>query len=304
VGEFALTQHDPAGPDFAEPAFAKINLTLRVVGRRADGYHELESLVCFARAGDRLSLRAGAPLGLDVLGPRANAAGPRDQNLVLKTARALADRIEGLELGHFTLLKRLPAGAGLGGGSTDAAAALRLLARANQLALNDPRVLSAALATGADVPVCLDQKPRMMRGIGELLSAPLELPHLSAVLVFPGAPLATSAVFAAFRATGVAALPASRIPQSANGAVGASALLEWLQHERNDLEAAAISRLPAIADALAALRAQPDCRLARMSGSGSACFAIFPSRRGARTAARALAARKDWWVEATTFGSF
>jgi 4-diphosphocytidyl-2-C-methyl-D-erythritol kinase len=303
VGELALTAHDPAGPDFAEPAFAKINLTLRVVGRRADGYHELESLVCFARVGDRLSLRAGAPLGLDISGPGASAAGPRDQNLVLKAARALADRIEGLKLGHFTLLKRLPAGAGLGGGSADAAAALRLLAGANQLALNDPRVLSAALATGADVPVCLDQKPRMMRGIGELLSAPLELPHLSAVLVFPGAPLATSAVFAAFCAA-AAAVPASSIPQSRNGAVGARALLEWLQHERNDLEAAAISRLPAIADALAALRAQADCRLARMSGSGSACFAIFPSRRGAHTAARALAARRDWWVEATTFGSF
>jgi 4-diphosphocytidyl-2-C-methyl-D-erythritol kinase len=303
VGEPALIRHDPAGPDFAEPAFAKINLTLRVVGRRTDGYHELESLVCFARAGDRLMLRAGAPLGLDVMGPLASAAGPRDQNLVLKAARALADRIDGLKLGHFTLLKRLPAGAGLGGGSADAAAALRLLAAANQLALNDPRLLSAALATGADVPVCLEQRPRMMRGIGELLSAPFDLPPLPAVMVFPGAPLATSAVFAAFRATGDAAAPASRIPESQNDAVAASALVEWLERERNDLEAAAISRLPAVADALSALRAQPGCRLARMSGSGSACFAIFPSRRSARTAARALAARKDWWVEATTFGN-
>ena len=288
----------PAGPDFAEPAFAKINLTLRIIGRRADGYHELDSLVCFARAADRLTFRLGAPLALDMYGPRASAAGPPDQNLVLKAARALGDRVNGIKLGHFTLLKRLPVGAGLGGGSADAAAALRLLAAANRLSISDPRVVTAALATGADVSVCLDQKPRSMRGLGDILSVPIDLPPLPAVLVFPGIPLATKDVFAVFRRTSAAAQAASVW----DGAGSSQVLLERLAEQGNDLEGAAISRLPVIADVLTALRTQPACRLARMSGSGSACFGIFPSRRSARAAARALAARSDWWVEATSFG--
>ncbi len=287
-----------AGPDSAEPAFAKINLTLRIVGRRADGYHELESLVCFARAGDRLMFQVGAPLALVVHGPRASAAGPPDQNLVLKAARALGDRVSGIRLGRFTLLKRLPAGAGFGGGSSDAAAALRLLAAANQLSLSDPRIAAAALATGADVSVCLDQKPRWMRGLGDILSEPLDLPRLPAVLVFPGIPLATKDVFAVFQQTRTVAPAAS----SWTSAGTAHVLLERLGEQGNDLEGAAISRLPVIADVLTALRAQPGCRLARMSGSGSACFGIFPSRRSACAAARALAARTDWWIEATSFG--
>jgi 4-diphosphocytidyl-2-C-methyl-D-erythritol kinase len=295
-----VNEHGTAGPDFAEPAFAKINLTLRIVSRRADGYHELESFVCFAAVGDRLTLQPGPTLGLDVYGPSAVAAGPPDQNLVLKAARALADRVGALRLGHFSLLKRLPAGAGLGGGSADAAAALRLLAAANDLPLTDARLGAAALAIGADVPVCLDPRPRVMRGVGEVLSAPIDLPRLPALLVYPGAPLATKDVFAAFHARG--SIAHSAVTPSWEGGVGTSELIEQLARERNDLEAAAIARLPVIADVLAALRAQPGCRLARMSGSGSACFAIFWSRRSARAAVRALAARKDWWVEATSFG--
>ncbi len=254
--------------------------------------------MCFARAGDRLTFRVGASLALDVHGPRASDAGPPDQNLVLKAARALGERVSGIRLGQFTLLKRLPAGAGLGGGSADAAAALRLLAAANQLSLSDPRIVAAALATGADVPVCLDQKPRWMRGLGDILSEPLDLPRLPAVLVFPGIPLATKDVFAAFRQTHTVAPVAS----SRTGAGAPHALLERLAEQGNDLEGAAISRLPVIADVLTALRAQAGCRLGRMSGSGSACFGIFPSRRSAGAAARALAARTDWWIEATSFG--
>src|SRR5215471_1991344 len=154
---------------------AKINLTLRIFGRRADGFHELESLVVFAPFGDGLTLRPGGPLDLKVSGPMAGGAGPLADNLVLRAARALAERIEGLRLGRFVLLKRLPSGAGLGGGSADAAAALRLIARINGLALEDGRVHEAARATGADIPVCLDPRPRIMRGIGEILSAPVIL---------------------------------------------------------------------------------------------------------------------------------
>ena len=181
----------------AEKAPAKINLTLRVLGRRADGYHELESLVAFAGVGDALTFAPGGALTLAVSGPTAQAAGDNADNLVLKAARALAGRIAGLTLGGFALSKRLPVAAGLGGGSADAAAALRLLARANGVALDDPRLMQAAQATGSDVPVCLDPKPRLMRGVGDVLSAPLDLPRLFAVLVNPGVAVSTRDVFAA-----------------------------------------------------------------------------------------------------------
>src|SRR5215467_9139023 len=160
----------------AELAPAKVNLTLRILGRRPDGYHDLESLVVFAPFGDRLALRVGPQLGLSVSGPTAASAGPLADNLVLRAAQALAAHIDGLKLGRFALTKRLPAGAGLGGGSSDAAAALRLLAQANDLGLEDAPVREAARTTGADVPVCLDPRPRLMRGTGEILSAPLNLP--------------------------------------------------------------------------------------------------------------------------------
>jgi 4-diphosphocytidyl-2-C-methyl-D-erythritol kinase len=295
----------PSGLELTERASAKINLTLRVVGRRPDGYHALESLVCFANISDHLTLRPGARLGLDVHGPHADAAGPVDHNLVRKAARALADRVGGLLTGHFSLHKRLPAGAGLGGGSADAAAALRLLAHANRLSLADPRMMAAALATGADVPVCVDSKPRWMRGLGEILSEPVRLPPLHAVLVFPGVPLATKDVFAAFHQNGAhdtTAVQASSAFPKPDGEIAPSTLLEWLAQQRNDLEPAAIARLPVIAEVLGALRAQSGCALARMSGSGSACFAIFASQESAAAGARTLAVRKDWSVEETNIG--
>jgi 4-diphosphocytidyl-2-C-methyl-D-erythritol kinase len=182
-----------------ERAPAKVNLTLRVLGRRADGYHQIESLVAFAGVGDTLAFTAGHSLALALRGPTAAAAGELDGNLVLKAARALAERIPGLKLGQFALAKWLPVAAGLGGGSADAAAALRLLARANRIAADDPRLMAAARACGADVPVCLDPRPRLMRGIGEILSAPLDLPRLPAVLVNPGVAVPTREVFAALK---------------------------------------------------------------------------------------------------------
>src|SRR6478735_9369440 len=159
-----------------EHAPAKVNLTLAVLGRRADGYHAIDSLVAFAGVGDRLTFAPGVPLSLDVRGVTARYAGPLADNLVLKAARALAAEIPGLKLGRFTLDKRLPVAAGLGGGSSDAAAALRLLARANRLALGDMRLSKVARQTGADVPVCVDRRARRMRGIGDGLSAPLIIP--------------------------------------------------------------------------------------------------------------------------------
>jgi 4-diphosphocytidyl-2-C-methyl-D-erythritol kinase len=282
----------------AEAAPAKVNLTLRVVGRRADGYHDIESLVVFADVGDALSFAPARALTLTVRGPTAAAAGDIADNLVLKAARALAERVDGLRLGRFALSKRLPVAAGLGGGSADAAAALRLIARANRLARDDPRLLAAARATGADVPVCLDPRPRLMRGTGDILSEPLDLPRLPAVLVNPGVAVATKNVFALLRLDSTGKAGAS--PPWPSTATTRPALLAALTDDRNDLEAPAIKLAPVIADVLAELRRLPGCRLARMSGSGATCFALFDTRAAATAAAQALRARhRGWWVRAT-----
>jgi 4-diphosphocytidyl-2-C-methyl-D-erythritol kinase len=284
-----------------ELAPAKVNLTLRVLGRRPDGYHELDSLVAFARVGDRLDFAPGGTLALDVGGPFAAAAGSLADNLVLKAARALAGLVDGLGLGRFALVKELPVAAGLGGGSADAAAALRLLARANALALDDPRLSAAARATGADVPVCLDPRARVMGGIGEILSAPFALPPLPAVLVNPGVPLATKDVFAAF-ATGVRPRATAFAATQARFA-SIDATLQALAAGTNDLEPAAIRLCPLVADVLAALAATPGCRLARMSGSGASCFGLYQDERASAAAAGALAdTHRDWWVRATVLG--
>ena len=278
---------------------AKINLTLRVIGRRSDGYHEIESLVAFARLGDRLSLAPGGKLALTVAGPTAAHAGADADNLVLKAARALAARIPRLGLGAFHLHKELPVAAGLGGGSADAAAALRLLARANGLAGDDPRLGEAARATGADVPVCLDPRLRVMRGIGEVLSAPLDLPPLPAVLANPGVALATKAVFAGWRPRAVQ--PAELAAVMKPGSLAQT--LDWLGRQSNDLEDAAIALKPVIGEVLAALRGLPGCELARMSGSGATCFALFATTSEAEAAATRLAGEyPQWWVRATELG--
>jgi len=290
-----------------EPAPAKVNLTLRVLGRRPDGYHELESLVVFAAVGDALAFTPGRNLTLAVRGPTAAGAGDVADNLVLKAARLLAERIEGLKVGRFVLSKRLPVAAGLGGGSTDAAAALRLLARHNRIALDDARLVSAASATGADVPVCLDPRPRVMRGIGELLSAPLALPALPALLINPRVSVATKDVFAALCAPPLGEHHPSEAAEegwTAGGQVPSREdLIAFISRHRNDLEAPAIALHSAIAQALAALRALPGCRLARMSGSGASCFGLFDSGRTAATAACTLRVKHPkWWIRPTVLG--
>jgi 4-diphosphocytidyl-2-C-methyl-D-erythritol kinase len=281
-------------PALTEPAFAKVNLTLRLIRRRDDGYHDLDSLVVFARLADRLTFASGKTLALDVRGPTAAAAGLNRDNLVLKAAKALAAHVPSLTLGTFVLDKRLPVAAGLGGGSADAAAALRLLARANRLAPNDPRVFAAAQATGADVPVCLDPQPRRMQGIGDILSAPLVLPRFAAVLVNPGVSLATRTVFAGVRLDGKAGQATAAAPGER------AALLAYLADMPNDLEQPAIAIEPVIAEVLESLREQAGCRLARMSGSGATCFGLFDSHPAAAAAAAVLCATQPtWWVRAT-----
>jgi 4-diphosphocytidyl-2-C-methyl-D-erythritol kinase len=284
----------------AEDAPAKVNLTLRVLGRRPDGYHELLSLVVFADCADRLTFTPGGELRLNVAGSRAAQSGDNADNLVLKAARALAQRIPGLVLGEFKLEKNLPVAAGLGGGSADAAAALRLLARANDLAPDDPRLYEAARATGADVSVCLDPHPRMMYGIGEKLSAPLSLPPLHAVLVNPGVALATKEVFAGWTR---AVQPAPPFDLAAGETESEEQFLRRLEVEPNDLENPAIRLAPIVAKVLSELRALSGCRLARMSGSGATCFGLFASAAAACDAAEILRGKyRHWWVWAGPLG--
>jgi 4-diphosphocytidyl-2-C-methyl-D-erythritol kinase len=274
-----------------ETAPAKINLTLRVIGRRNDGYHALESLVAFADLSDRLSLDPADDVSVSVTGTFAAASGPAADNLVLKAFAALAGQVSGLRGGQFTLDKNIPVAAGLGGGSSDAAAALRLLASRNGIALDDGRLLAAAREVGADVPVCLDPRARIMRGAGEELSGPIMLPKLDAVLVNPGVAVATKDVFAKFDKRDAGPAPRGEVP------LDYEALLAWLGATGNDLTTAASACAPVIRDVLAALSALPGCRLARMSGSGATCFAIFDAADETQAAADKLrAAHAGWWV--------
>ena len=283
--------------DLATVAPAKVNLTLHVLGRGLDGYHQLESLVAFSGSGDSLSLTPGPALSLAVAGPTAGAAGAGAENLVLAAARHLAARVEGLRLGAFRLTKRLPVAAGIGGGSSDAAAALRLLVQLNEIDAAGPAVTEAARATGADVPVCLDPRARMMAGAGERLGPALVLPALFAVLVNPGVPVPTRAVFER-----LGLKPGHQLPGAAHPAIptgqGRHDLLAALAAARNDLEPPAVALAPVIGEALAALRAAPGCGLARMSGSGATVFGLFDDRHRAAAAARLLRrARPGWWIK-------
>lgn len=277
---------------------AKINLTLHVLGRRADGYHELESLVAFAGTGDDLSLAPGETLGLRVSGPMAVFAGSESDNLVLKASRLLAERVEGLRLGIFHLTKRLPVAAGIGGGSSDAAAALRLLARLNGLPLSHPALREAARLTGADVPVCLEPRARMMRGAGETLGPALRLPRLFAILVNPGVPVETPQVFKGLRLE--PGQPFAGEPHPDPAAVSGEAPFAALKAARNDLEPPARTLQPLIAEALGLLSEDAGCRLARMSGSGATVFGLFDAPRAAVEAADAIRRqRPQWWIRAT-----
>jgi 4-diphosphocytidyl-2-C-methyl-D-erythritol kinase len=282
----------------SEPAYAKVNLTLRVLARRADGYHTLESLVAFSDIVDMLSLAPADDVALDIDGPFAAACGVPADNLVLKAVAALRARLPHLKAGRFRLTKNVPVAGGLGGGSADAGAALRLLARLNELPAGDARLAAAALATGADVPVCLASQARIMRGIGDELSAPVVLPSLHAVLVNPGVPLATCEVFAGYSVVPGGKENMSLVPRTLAG------FIDYLKTNGNDLTDAAIARGPIVSDVLAELRTTAGARFAAMSGSGPTCFALFAAPDEAAAAAQRLqAARRDWWVRATTLGS-
>ncbi|MHB0770343.1 4-(cytidine 5'-diphospho)-2-C-methyl-D-erythritol kinase [Bradyrhizobium sp. 5.13L] len=291
-------------PALIEEGRAKVNLSLRVVGRRADGYHDLESVVAFADCADRLTLEPGAQLKLTTTGPLAAACGDTADNLVLKAARLLAEEVPNLKLGAFALDKVLPVAAGIGGGSADAAAALRLLARLNDLSLDDPRLQKVALATGADVPVCLVSRACDMTGVGEQL-LPLALPSMPCVMVNPRVPVATKDVFQALGLRNgellVGVTDVIRAPAWPEEGASIADWVEVLETVGNDLEAPAMRIEPVIGEVLEALRESAGVKLARMSGSGATCFAIYGAPVEAHAAAEKI--RRDhpgWWVHAGT----
>lgn len=283
-------------------AFAKVNLTLRVVRKRADGYHDIVSLVAFADTGDRLTLIPGPRLELDLDGPNAAAMGEASANLVLLAARALAEHVDELLFGRFELTKRLPVGAGLGGGSSDAAAALRLLAQANHLEPDDPRIFAAARKTGADVSVCIEEKARVISGVGERLSEPLQLPALPCVILFPGVSVATRRAFAAYDEMGMVSLSGkfNDHPEAGLIPLERAKFFGFLNSQTNDLERAACTLAPAIETAKERLLLTAGVKLVRMSGSGPSLFALYDNARQAEQAAQEIrAAHPDWWVSAT-----
>jgi 4-diphosphocytidyl-2-C-methyl-D-erythritol kinase len=249
-----------------ETAFAKINLALRVLGKRADGYHEIDTLFVFTEDGDRLSVAAGEGISLRVVGPYADRLTDPEDNLVVRTARMLGDGRDAA----LTLDKRLPVAAGLGGGSADAAAALRLLARWWRLDLGEKDRLALACRIGADVPACLHS--RTVRGTGRgdvLIPVRQDFARQAVLLVNPGVAILTAEVFGRWR-----------------GVRGFG----------NDLEPPAREIAPEIGEVLEALNVQPGIRMARMSGSGATCFGLFDSEARRDSAAAAIAgARPRWW---------
>ncbi|MFT3972528.1 MAG: 4-(cytidine 5'-diphospho)-2-C-methyl-D-erythritol kinase [Amaricoccus sp.] len=272
-----------------ELARAKVNLALHVTGRRSDGYHLLDSLAVFPALGDHLEAEPARGLSLSIDGPFARDLDAGPANLVLRAAQAFgAGRGAALRL-----TKSLPVASGIGGGSADAAATLRLLSRLWSRPLPGPDVI---LALGADLPVCVASRATRMQGIGEILT-PVRLPPVWIVLANPGVPVPTGAVFAGLASRDnppLTDLPAVPTPAT---------LFDWLAHQRNDLEPAAVAHAPVIGATLAALAAQPGSRLARMSGSGATCFALFAAEAAALAAAAALrAAEPAWWVAAASVG--
>jgi 4-diphosphocytidyl-2-C-methyl-D-erythritol kinase len=274
-------------------AAAKINLYLHITGRRADGYHLVDSLVGFADIGDRLSARSAASLTLAVSGTEAARLGAGEDNLVLRAARLLAGHAGIAPNAAIDLEKNLPVAAGLGGGSSDAAAVLRALASLWQVAIGEGALRRLGLALGADLPVCLHAGPAWVGGIGDEIEPTPDLPAAGIVLVNPRRTLPTAAVFAARQ--GRFGAPARFSPMPAD----AARLARALAARGNDLTEAAIALVPEIAAVLAALAGLDGALLARMSGSGATCFALFAGRAAAKAArAKLAAAHPQWWCAA------
>ncbi|MEO1964433.1 4-(cytidine 5'-diphospho)-2-C-methyl-D-erythritol kinase [Hyphomonas sp.] len=290
--------------DYSALAPAKVNLFLHVGPVQPNGRHPLDSLVMFAgeEAADRLEVMISDDLSMTITGPgmtNPDYIGPVDDNLVLRAARALQAETGTRKGAAFTLDKRLPIAAGIGGGSADAAAALRLL---TDLWGTDPAAArKVAPSLGGDVPVALQGHAALMQGEGERVRRAAGLPPIPALLVNPRLACPTGPIFRAYDEAGGGAgfrefgavPPFERVWD----------LVHWLRQQRNDLQAPAIAAVPEITGVLDTLQALPDAQLTRMSGSGATCFALFETEDAARRAeAQLSAARPDWWIRATMLG--
>lgn len=271
-----------------EHAPAKINLTLHVTGQRADGYHLLDSLVMFADKGDRITLALADETSLQVEGRMTEGVPVDESNLMLRAARMMGVPVA------MKVKKRLPNAAGLGGGSSDAAAVLTAIS----LMTGKP-IPRRAIELGADVPVCLARSPARMRGIGDLVTPVAGLPALEAVLVNPGRPVPTATVFEHLRSKDNPPMPED-IPSG----LSAAEMTAWLAGMRNDLEEPAMAAEPVIAQVFDTLSRTPGCMLTRMSGSGGTCFGIYSDKETARAAAGRLQEQNPaWWVLAVTLNA-
>ena len=284
---------------------AKINLSLHVGPPKANGRHDLISLVVFAddSVADELSTAPAHHFSLAVNGPFAKAAGPAQDNLVLKAARALTEQLDNdLPRLAFSLTKNLPCAAGIGGGSADAAAALRLMVKAHGGETARAAALKAAPVLGGDVLSCFYALPGLMQGEGEIFEPMLSVPPLPALLVNPGVDCPTGPIFRAYDMTAPAKIADHPAPPA--GRARAQDFVEWLQRNtQNDLQAVAIKRVPIIKTVLDHLGGLPEIRLARMSGSGATCFGLFPTLDSSEKAREILqAAHPDWWVKSTLLG--
>lgn len=293
-------QHGSADGSHTEFAKAKVNLALHITGQREDGYHLLDSLVVFPQIGDRLTFRQSAtqdtvkPDEFHLSGPQAQAlnTSAADDNLVLKALKLHREATR-TPIGQLSieLEKNLPVASGIGGGSADAAASLRLLQRLAATPLNDETLADMALKLGADVPVCLKQEACRMEGIGENISAIPKLPDCGMVLVNPGVAVSTPAIFKSLKSRNNSAMPA--FPERFETL---DALITYLQTTRNDMQEAATALCPEIADVLQALRALPQTRLSRMSGSGATCFALCDTDKAQEISQQIQKDHPDWWV--------
>jgi 4-diphosphocytidyl-2-C-methyl-D-erythritol kinase len=278
-----------------EFAPAKLNLYLNITGRRADGYHDLDSLVAFASIGDEVALRPASRFHFEITGAQASAleCEKAEDNLVVKAARSLAELTGNALEAHIVLVKNLPVASGIGGGSSDAAASLRALGRLWGLAKEDPRLMQAAARHGQDVPVCVRIENTYMTATG-VRPAP-KLPRADVVLINPGKGLATPSVYKQFREGGYAFSPLNPLEKTP-GTV--DELVAALKLRGNDLAAPACHLMPEISEILSVMEASGECLLARMSGSGATCFGIFPDTTAAKSAAAQIrAVRPRWWVE-------
>ena len=279
----------------AECAPAKVNLSLHVVGKRPDGYHELEMLVAFCDIGDRIEISTSTAFGLQITGPFAQWLDASPSNLVWRAAEVLRDHCGGEQCGSAVLRleKNLPVASGIGGGSSDAAAAIRALRHYWKLQIDDVEIVKLALQLGADVPMCLSSRPCRVSDIGEKIEQ-IELPPLHLVLVNPGIPLSTASVFANKSPSNLDP------PQVISHFHDTDSVVDHLRLCRNDLQQSAIELVPEIAHCLQALDKQPNIRLSRMSGSGATCFGLFPSHEAANLAQASLSQQyPEWWVHST-----